>query len=143
MFKSKKGNAYVIGLITVTIMVIFLANILFPQVRNTTQSQNYQESFTYDPRNDTANVSFSLDKTNLDVLTISGLTEDTNFTVDYDAGTVTILANTTANATYTASYTYFEANYLDNATERTLMAIVILAGIIGALYYIFTIFGVA
>jgi hypothetical protein len=73
-------------------------------------------------------------------LSISGLTVTNNYTVSYTTGVVTFVNGTTAG-TYSAEYDYYTATYLDNASERTLMRVVILAFIVGLLFWLFMQFG--
>jgi hypothetical protein len=142
---NRKGAVgMVAATITVTLLAILVASLLIPQVQNTTKSQSYTENLV--KVNASANEEFTLDKASdgltleTATLSVSGLALTTNYTVNYDTGVVTI-NNVTAAGTYPATYKYYTSTYLDNSAERTLMAIVVLAGIIGLVVLVFRGFG--
>ena len=128
----------------VVLGVILIAYLTIPMIKNTTQAQPYRDTLVKinasgvgGPENTT------LTKTDLvtNGLTISGLTLGANYSVDYTNAVVTLAVNTT-NGTYTAGYTYYEPGYLTTAGERSLMAVGVVACIVGLLVFLFNLFGV-
>lgn len=121
--------------------VVLVAYLLIPMIKNTTDSQIDQDTLI--KVNATAWENFTLEKTPMESasLTITGLVVTANYTIDYTTALVTI-NNATANASYTATYYYYEPGYLENAGERSLMAIGIIACMIGLLMFLFNLFGV-
>ena len=140
---NKKANVFVTGFITLVLAIVLLAYVLFPSVRMSTQTSRNSETITKTAGNETISQNITLEHYPIDTsdFAISDLTEGVNYTI-LDANTGLIELNNTNNATtYTATYGYYEAGYLETATDRGLMAVVILAGIIGLVYIAFKIFG--
>lgn len=139
---QKKANVFVGGFITIVLGVVLLAYVLFPSVRLSTQTSPFNEVIT---KTGNASVIENITLTHYPIdsasLTITDLTEGSNYTI-LNADTGLIELNNTENATtYTANYGYYNAGYLESSMDRGLMAIVILAGIIGLVYVIFKMFG--
>lgn len=140
----RKGMTGTVMLVIGALLAIILvANVLAPVVDQSRAAQSTTESLarTTAPNfeNDTLSkaASYTLETGGL---TITGLTLTTNYTVDYTTGVVTF-NNVTANGTYSATYGYYEASYLTNATHRTVMGLTILACLLGIVALIFKGFG--
>lgn len=142
---DKKANSLITGLILLVVAIMLVGAFTIPQIKTAVNSQSYSDSIVYQPRNATNNVSFTLTKTTslqTGSLVITGLVLNTNYTIDYTTGIVKILANTTNNATYTASYNYYESNYINtNSTDRALYGFLAVLFIIGLIYATIKIFG--
>lgn len=142
---DKKGMTGMVMLVVGALLaVILIANVLAPVVDQSRSSQATSESLsrTLATGAETETLSKATSYTlETATLTIAGLTTPANYTVDYSTGVVTW--NVTANGTYTASYNYYEASYLDNSRDRTLIGLVILASLLGLVYVIFRGFGMA
>lgn len=136
---NKKGNEYVVSIIILTLAVILVSTLLIPQVKNSVQSQSDSDTLSY-TLNDTVNSSYTLQYTNLEAgsVSIAGLTENTNYTLNTNTAVITILANKTATGSYIASYKYYSSGYLTNSGDRSLFAVVVLGAIIGLVYMIFS-----
>lgn len=139
---NKTAQQFGTILISATLGVILLVSAFIPMVKSATDTVTSSDSLVY-TFNDTVNASFTLTYDDLASLSIAGLTLNTNYTQDFDAGTVTILANTTATDNYTAAYAYKPASYLDDPGNRTLAAVLVIAGIIGLFYAMMAMFGLA
>lgn len=139
----KKGEGYVSLIITATILVILVTLVLVPQVKNTTSAQRYSENLVHDDAANDANFTLSVtDNLVDDSLVIGGdMTEGTNYTVDYDTGIVHFNASYVVNGTYGVVYNYYSSNYLESTQDRLLMGVVVLAVIIGILWFLFMAFG--
>jgi len=135
---NKKGNL-VTMLITTIILVLLISSFLIPYVKRATSAQDYGERLIRDEAPNEENVTLSKAADGLELksnsLTISGLTAGTNYSVNYTSGVVTF-KNVTVNGTYPASYSYYEAEYLTNRTERVMFAVISLAVLIGTLYVV-------
>lgn len=142
MMKNKKAQEGMIGFIIVaTISVLLLANFLVPQVKTTTELDNGADALVYIDDNLT-NQTFTLTNNNLMTLSIPGIILSTNYTQDLLEGSVIFLNNTNIpDGTYNATYTYKSSSYVDNPGQRALMGVIILAGIIGLIYFMFRGFG--
>lgn len=140
---NKKGLGYIAPIIMITISILLSAYLLIPQVKDVTDTKSAVQILQ--DTNATINQTFTLDNTPMvdDSLTITGLTVNTNYTIDYDTATVILLANYSAINNYTASYEYTSASYLDSASDRALFAVIVLAVIVGLIYGVFSIFNLA
>lgn len=135
--ENKKGQLQIVALIIgIIAAAIVVGNVLFDQVDNFTEAQTDSDVIVHTINSTTVH---QLEKAG-DGLTIEtgsvsipGLTAGTNYTVSYSAGNVTI-NDTTATGNYTATYDYFEATYVSDSSNRTLMNLVILFAIIGLVF---------
>lgn len=150
--KNKKGNVgMMVGtFITAVLAVILIANLLFPTVKSTTDIIPYTDTYnrTNNGANQTATLTHSPVDTIISVANSTGgfaLIENTNYTVDKAAGTVTFLDNKVPNGTnglvYTINYNYQPANYLTSTADRVVMGMVLIAALIGLIYWLFVQFG--
>lgn len=137
---NNKGQAYAAAFISATLGVLLLTSVFIPIVKTSTDAVTGSDTLVY-TFNDTVNASFTLSQDDLTSITISGLTLSTNYTQSLSAGTVTILANTTATDNYTAAWVYHPSTYLEDSSHRALAAVLVIAGIIGILYAMFVMFG--
>ena len=131
-------------IIGAVLLVVLLVNVLVPIVKTATQATTVMEAITHSAAIE-ANEDVTLGVTSNLVsgsLTITGMTLATNYTVDYSTGVVTFLGNASTNGTYDAEYQYLEASYVDNRTERSLLALLVLIGIVGAVLFVLRAFGV-
>ena len=138
---NKKGQIAMIStIITLVISVLLLSLVAFPQWRTTTSAQSDTDVLTAHVLG-SGNTTTTLTNTDLvtDGVSIAGLTT-ANYTVDYDTAIVEI-DNATANGTYTASYTYYAAGYIESSSTRAFAAIVILFLIVGLVAGAFRMFG--
>lgn len=138
---NKKGNM-VAGFFLLVLAVILIAYTTLPMLKQTTTSQPYTETLVKTSENGTAETE-TLTKDDLETgsVTITGLTVNSNYTVNYTAATIRFTANTTNNS-YTAYYNYYAPGYLEDSGDRSLMAVGVLACIIGLLVVVFEITGV-
>jgi O-antigen ligase len=139
---NKKAEGFVALFIGITIIVLLVAYFAIPIVRQSTAPVSGAD--TYTKTLTSANETFTLTNTPVvdNTLVVSGLVADTNYTVDYDTATVTFLADVSTNASaYTLNYDYTLSQYLDNTMERGLFALVILALIVGVIFFILNGFG--
>lgn len=136
---NKKGEvAFVLTFMVAVLAALLLLYLLFPQVKSTTRTALANEEYTH------AGADNNLTLDSYPVVSGSfsaeNLTEGLNYSVlDYNTGRVRF--NNTAAATYTLAYTYKPTNYLDNTSERALMAMVGLAGMLGLAYWLLKVFG--
>lgn len=145
---NKRGQvtALVSIFITAVLAVILIANLLFPTVKGVTNTVLTSEVVN---RNQPTIVqNFTLTKVPVDTLVSItnstgglALVENTNFTLEKSSGFLNFLVNKSANANYTVAYYYQPTNYLTDATNRVLMGMVLLAGLIGLIYWLFVNFG--
>jgi len=130
---DKKGQVAILitTIISLVIAIVLFVNLAFPQVRSMTNAQETTETLSAHILGAGA-TSDTLTNTDLvsGGLTVTGLTLTTHYTVDYDAATVTIL-NATANGTYVADYSYYDAGYIETTGTRSMAAVLILVLIIG------------
>lgn len=145
MIVIKKGNFALVGIfITAVLAVVLLANLLIPTVKSTYYAYPYQES--YSRTNNSLNQTATLTQTNVASVTSVGnstltLTSGSNYTVT--SNTVKFLDNKAPVSTYTIAYTAYSTSTNLTSTETVLMALVILAGVIGLAYWLFVAFGLA
>ena len=139
--KGTLGIAAVI--ITGVIAIVFITNLLIPMVKQSTQSSPTTESMIYGNTSNSQNFTMTQDAANIEAgtFTIDGLTLTTNYTFSYVTGKA-LIKNGTTTGTYTARYSYYEAAYFDNAAERALFSVVVLAAILGIMMFLFNGFGV-
>lgn len=124
--------------------VVLVAYLLIPMIKNTTDAQAYRDSLTkVNASGVGTSENFTLTQTEMETgsLAITNLTLGPNYSIDYTTAIVTLESNTT-NWTYTASYNYYEPGYLQTAGERSLMAVGVVAVIVGLLVMLFQMFGV-
>lgn len=138
---NKKGQISIAGIIILVLSIILVANLLIPQVKNTTDLSDGRQTITYN----TAPIQKNYTLTNTPVtsgsVALTGLTQNINFSVlNYDTGLINV--NATNNVTSTATYTYAGTSYLTSTGDRAVMAVVTLGALIGVLYFVFTTFGV-
>ena len=139
---DKKAEFSIPAILMISIGAILVAYLFIPQVQQSTNTFDGSDSLVKAVYN--ANETFSLSNTPLvaSSLSISGLTLTTNYTVDYNAGTVRI-NDVTKNKTYTAVYEYVSSRYIDSASDRVLYGVLITLAIVGLLYMIARLFGLA
>lgn len=138
---NKKGQI-VMALLVGVLAVILIAYLLIPMVKQSTDEQITSESLVKSG-NYTIGQNITLSDIPLDnsTLRIEGLSTGSNYTL-LSADTGVIYFTNAENNTYTAYYSYYHTSYLDGAGERSLFAVVIIAGIIGLLYYLFKATGI-
>lgn len=139
---NKKGNGFVLALITGVILVLLVANFMIPVVKDTTTTYSYTDSY--------ARTNNSLNQSTTLTHTPTSLTSVTNGTITLVNGNYTLsganltfMDNKAPVTTYLINYQYVASNYLTNAGERSLMAVVILGAIVGIVYFLFKVFGLA
>jgi predicted PurR-regulated permease PerM len=147
IFNNKKGAALIMLFIVAVLAVVLLSYALIPQVKNSVQTQPATYDFTKVGNSSVAQA-ITLDYFPVDSSTFTvneSLVNASNYTVNTTTGVVnfTNTANGTGSKSYLIEYDYYTASYLSNAGERALMAVVILAGIIGLIYWLFRGFGLA
>lgn len=140
---NKKGEAaFVMTFMVAVLAVLLLVYLLVPQVKNTTNSAFATQQYTH------AGADFNLTLANYPILnsslSIQNLTLNPtgNYTL-LDANRGVVRFNNSAAATYTINYTYYPTNYLTSSTDRNLMTLVILAGLVGLIYWLLKVFGLA
>lgn len=138
----KKGNVgvYATIIISFVLAAVILTGIAFPQWRTTTTPQTASDVVAH--VQGAGNSEVSLTETDLvsGGLSISGLAVTTNYTVDYENATVTVL-NATTNGTYYAVYSFYEDGYIESSSSRSLAGVVILLIIVGLAAGLFRMFG--
>jgi len=136
---NKQGQGSLIsGIILVVVAITLITGLAFPIIKPVVQAQTETEDVIKAGAIGVAqNVSLTYD--DLVSLTITGLTDGLNYSVDLTTGV--ILFNATAAGTYSASYDYYADNYLTNTSQRMLFSILGLALILGILYFLFSLFG--
>jgi predicted PurR-regulated permease PerM len=139
----KKAQLALVGIfITAVLAVVLLAYLLIPVVKGTTDLVSSSDS--YARTNNSLNESKTL--THTYGVTVSSVANSTltlpvsNYTVS--GGVVTFLQDRAPVATYTISYTYQNGGYLDDMTNRVLMGLVIIASLLGLIYWLLTALGV-
>jgi hypothetical protein len=139
---KKNGQLAFVGIfITAVLAIILLANLLIPTVKGSTDLQTYSDSYarTNNSLNQTKTLTY-VTGVSITSITNGSLTlTSNNYTLA--SGVVTFLQNQVPVSTYTIAYSYQPTNYLTNATERIVMGLVVLAGLIGVIYWLFTAFG--
>lgn len=140
---NRKGNMAIIGsVLFLLIAIIVIVNVAIPQVKETTNAQSYTESLVYNDQPNNQNVTLTYTDMVSGSLSITGLTVNTNYTIDYDTGNVEFTGSNTLNGTYTASYEYYSSTYLSTASHRALMGLVIIVILFGLVYFGGSMFGV-
>jgi hypothetical protein len=135
------ANAFVVTIIALTVAVIIGSAVLIPAVKQTTSDVTYsQDLICSSGENQTDTL--TMDNLVSGSLSITGLTLTNNYTINYTSGVVSFVNGTTPG-TYASEYSYYSANYIDNANERTLMGVIVLAFIIGLVGWLFIQFGMA
>lgn len=134
--RNKKGSLVMTFIIAV-LAVVLIAYLLIPMVKQSTDTQIISENLIKSG-NYTIGQNITLTYVPLDnsTLRIDGLSTGSNYTL-LSEDTGIIYFTNTANDTYTAYYSYYHTSYMDASGERALFAVVILAGVIGLLYWIF------
>jgi len=134
--------------IVAILSVVLIAYLLIPMVKQSTDTQVSSYEFTKSTNYSVAGT-ITLPNVPLDNSTLriehsnasASLSTGRNYTLlSTDTGQVS-LTNTNVG-TYTAYYSYYHTSYLDTAGQRSLMAVVIIAGIIGLMYWLFKSTGV-
>ena len=128
---DKKGQAFVGTIIILTIAVVFVAYLSIPQIQESGDF-DYSESLT--KLNASNNETYTLTHFPVIDFSISGLTEDTNYTLTDATGSIMFIGGASANNTYTAVYTYEGSRYIDSATDRVLFFVLITIFIVGIVY---------
>lgn len=141
---SKKGMVGLVSfIIGAVIAVILLANFLLPIVRSSTSETRAYEAVVHNTDPVQQNVTLSKAGENLvsGSLTLGNLTLGANYTINYTTGVITFNASNALNGTYFADYDYYAAGYVSNTSERTMLALVLLAAFIGVVFMVFNGFG--
>jgi len=139
-YKKGQVGVYITVIVGLVIAITLLVNLAFPQMRTIYQSQTITEDLTAHVLG--VNTSTTLANTDLVLASVSvaGLTLSDNYTVDYTTAVITV-NDTTANGTYTASYSFYGAGYIDSSGTRALAGVVILFLIVGLVAGAFKMFG--
>jgi hypothetical protein len=140
---NRKGSLAIFGvLITAVVAIVFITNLLIPQVKGSTQSIAATDSLAYANTSVSQNFTMTNAASTLEAGTFSidGLTATTNYTFSYVTGKALILNGTTVG-TYTAHYNYYGSAYFTNTAERALFAVIVLAAILGIIIFLFNGFG--
>lgn len=139
--RNKKASLGITLLIMATLGVIVLAYIFIPVIKSTTSDLEYSELIQCSTgENQTDTLTFTTMKSGS--LAVEGLTLTDNYTIDYDTGIVSFV-NRTTPGNYSATYNYYSGSYLTDTSDRSLMAVLILLGIMGLIYFIAQGFGIA
>ena len=128
------------GIIRAVVANLIITALAIPTVKDTTDAQSVTgETLTRSlaPGAETETLAKAAAGLSLETasLTITGLATPANYTINYNTGVVTW--NASSNGTYAASYDYYEANYLTDSTDRSLMGVVILMLLVGLVGYLF------
>jgi hypothetical protein len=140
---NRKGAVGIAAVIIMAVIaIVFTTQLLIPQVKQSVQSSATSENLVYG--NTSVNQTYTLAKDAADLeagsFSITGLTVTSNYTFSYVTGAVKILSGT-GTGTYAAHYNYYESAYFDNAGERALFAVIVIAAIIGIVIFLFRGFG--
>ena len=139
---NKKGNVFVMGFIALTLGALLLGALALPQASTLYSTQKLGETLTLS----TTPATTTQDLSAVTIVFNSSVTlPATNYTSDATANTVTLLDTVKVgnNTAFTVEYSYFDARYLDSASERTLAGVIGLALLIGLVFAGFQMFGLA
>jgi len=140
---NKKANAMVMTFIVAVLAVMLLAYLLFPQVKQTVYgTSNTEELVVAYPIGTSQNLTLAHYPLMTGTLSVENLTLNPsgNYTILNEA-TGLVNFNNSANATYTATYYYQQTSFLSSSTERALMALVVIAGLVGLIVWLMKSFG--
>lgn len=138
MLEDKKGqvSASIVGVvITAVLAVVLVANLAIPVVKDSLNLETNEKVLTASGNN-----TVELEYGNIETITIDGLTEDTNYVVDYEDGLVNF--TDASDGDYNSTYDYKPANYIEKDSHRALWSVASLAFIIGVLLLILRGFGI-
>lgn len=136
---NKAQIAFVSVFVVAVLAILLLANLFIPQVKGSLNYVNHTEEYVKGAG--VTNLTLAYKPLVTGTFAAENLTENPagNYTI-LNPGTGLINFNNTAAATYTITYQYTPANYLTNTAERALWAVLIIAGIIGLVMYLFKAF---